>query len=215
MSQRVTHLASLKKISACDGSSCRIGHVARFPRKESANTYQDFPNLTRYRRRERTALSEKEQKALKTVKNYMWWFMGAGLIPVPFVDLVAVSGVQLKMLAEISKIYGVQFQESRGKAVVGALIGSIVPSAMSFGAVGSLLKAVPLVGALVGTPSMVVFCGASAWALGKVFIQHFESGGTFLDFNPAEVKEHFQEQFEEGRKMAATMETEQKTEVPA
>lgn len=159
-------------------------------------------------------MSEKEQKALKTVKNYMWWSMGAGLIPVPFVDLVAVSGVQLKMLAEISKIYGVQFQESRGKAVVGALIGSIVPSAMSFGAVGSLLKAVPLVGALVGTPSMVVFCGASAWALGKVFIQHFESGGTFLDFNPAEVKEHFQEQFEEGRKMAATMETEEKTTVP-
>ncbi len=159
-------------------------------------------------------MSEKEQKALKIVKNYMWWSMGAGLIPVPFVDLVAVSGVQLKMLAEISKIYGVQFQESRGKAVVGALIGYIVPSAMSFGAVGSLLKAVPLVGALVGTPSMVLFCGASAWALGKVFIQHFESGGTFLDFNPAEVKEHFQEHFEEGRKMAATMETEEKTGVP-
>lgn len=159
-------------------------------------------------------MSENEQKALKTVKNYMWWSMGAGLIPVPFVDLVAVSGVQLKMLAEISKIYGVQFQESRGKAVVGSLIGYIVPSAMSFGSIGSLLKAVPLVGALVGTPSMVLFCGASAWALGKVFIQHFESGGTFLDFNPAEVKEHFQEQFEEGRKMAATMETEERTAVP-
>jgi len=73
-------------------------------------------------------VSENEQKALKTVKNYMWWSMGAGLIPVPFVDLVAVSGVQLKMLAEISKIYGVQFQESRGKAVIGSLIGSIVPA---------------------------------------------------------------------------------------
>lgn len=159
-------------------------------------------------------MSEQQQKALKTVKNYMWWSMGAGLIPVPFVDLVAVSGVQLKMLAEISKIYGVQFQESRGKAVVGALIGYIVPSAMSFGSVGSLLKAVPLVGVLVGAPSMVVFCGASAWALGKVFIQHFESGGTFLNFNPEKVKEHFKEQFDEGRKMAATMETEEKTEVP-
>ena len=157
-------------------------------------------------------MSENEQKALKTVKNYMWWSMGAGLIPVPFVDLVAVSGVQLKMLAEISKIYGVQFQESRGKAVIGSLIGSIVPGVISFGSVGSLLKAVPLVGALVGAPSMVLFCGASAWALGKVFIRHFESGGTLLTFDPEEAKEHFKEQFEEGRKMASTMKTEEKAE---
>ena len=159
------------------------------------------------------ALIERETKALKTVKNHMWWSMGAGLIPVPFVDLVAVSGVQLKMIAEISKIYNVPFQEGRGKAVVGALIGYVVPSSMSFGLVGSLLKAVPVVGVLVGAPSMALFCGASAWALGNVFIQHFESGGTFLNFKPEEVKEYFKTQFEEGRKMAATMETEDKPAV--
>jgi uncharacterized protein (DUF697 family) len=157
-------------------------------------------------------VSENEQKALKTVKNYMWWSMGAGLIPFPFVDLVAVSGVQLKMLAEISKIYGVQFQESRGKAVIGSLIGSIVPGVISFGSVGSLLKAVPLVGALVGAPSMAAFCGASAWALGKVFIRHFESGGTILTLDPAAAKEHFKEQFAEGQKMASAMKTEEKAE---
>jgi uncharacterized protein (DUF697 family) len=160
-------------------------------------------------------LNEKEQQARKIVKNYMWWSMGAGLIPVPFVDLVAVSGVQLKMLAEISKIYGVEFQESRGKALVASLIGYIVPSTMSFGSVGSLLKAIPLVGPLVGAPSMVLFCGASTWALGKVFIQHFESGGTFLSFEPAKVKEHFQQEFEEGRKVAADLQKEEKAENPA
>ena len=162
--------------------------------------------------KEGIALIEREKQALKTVKNHMWWSMGAGLIPVPFVDLVAVSGVQLKMIAEISKIYDIPFQESRGKAAIGALIGYIVPGAMSFGMVGSLLKAVPLVGVLVGAPSMVLFCGASAWALGKVFIQHFESGGTFLTFKTAEVKEHFKKLFEEGQKMASTMEKEKKVE---
>ena len=162
--------------------------------------------------KEGIALIERETKALKTVKNHMWWSMGAGLIPVPFVDLVAVSGVQLKMIAEISKIYDVPFQEGRGKAVIGALIGYVVPSSMSFGLVGSLLKAVPVVGVIVGGPTMALFCGASAWALGKVFIQHFESGGTFLTFSPAEVKDHFQKLFEEGRKMAATMEKDKKAE---
>jgi uncharacterized protein (DUF697 family) len=147
------------------------------------------------------------------VKNYMWWSMGAGLIPVPFVDLLAVSGVQLKMLSEVSKIYGVEFQESRGKAVVASLIGYVVPSTLSFGSVGSLLKSIPLVGPLVGAPSMVLFCGASTYALGKVFIQHFESGGTFLTFDPAKVKEHFQKEFEEGRKLAADLQTEEKAGV--
>jgi uncharacterized protein (DUF697 family) len=160
-------------------------------------------------------MTDREQKALKTVKNHMWWSMGAGLIPVPFVDLVAVSGVQLRMLSEISKIYEIPFQEGRGKALIGSLIGYVVPSAMSFGMVGSLLKAVPLVGTLVGAPSMALFCGGSAWALGKVFIQHFESGGTFLNFDPTEVKDHFQKLFQEGQSMAAKMEAEAKPATPA
>jgi uncharacterized protein (DUF697 family) len=164
--------------------------------------------------KEPTTVSEKEQTALRTVKRYMWWSMGAGLIPVPFLDLAAVSGVQLKMLADISKIYDFSFQKSRVKAVVGSLIGSAVPGAASYGAFASLCKTLPVVGTVGGTTTMVMLSGASTWALGKVFIQHFESGGTFLDFNPEEVKEYFKAQFEEGRKMASTMGPEKKAPAP-
>jgi uncharacterized protein (DUF697 family) len=165
--------------------------------------------------KEGLAVTEKEERGLKTVKKYMWWSMGAGLIPVPILDLAAVSGVQLKMLADLSEIYDVPFEKSRVKAVVGSLIGSVVPGAVSYGAFGSLCKTLPVVGAVAGTTTMVLFCGASAWALGKVFIQHFESGGTFLDFNPEQVKDYFKAQFEEGRKMASTMGTEKKADAPA
>jgi uncharacterized protein (DUF697 family) len=164
-------------------------------------------------------VGERQKQAVKTVKNYMWWSMGAGVIPVPWVDLMAVAGVQLKVLAELSKIYDVPFKESRGKAIIGSMAGFVLPHAMAYGAVGSLLKVIPVVGALAGAPAMALFCGAYTWALGNVFIQHFESGGTFLNFNPDEVKEHFKAQFEEGRKMAETMEAEKQTaekaEVPA
>ena len=163
--------------------------------------------------KERTA-SEKERTALKTVKTYMWWSMGAGLIPVPFVDWAAVSGVQLRMVAEVSKIYGVPFQVNRGKAVIGSMVGFVLPHVMACGMLGSLLKAIPVVGALAGAPAMALFCGAAEWALGKTFIQHFESGGTFLDFNPEEVREYFKAQFEEGRKMATTMGTKEKAPAP-
>jgi uncharacterized protein (DUF697 family) len=155
-------------------------------------------------------MSEREQKALETVRTYMWWSLGAGLIPVPLVDLIAVSGVQLKMLSSISKIYDVKFQANGGKAIIASLGGFAVPHAMSFGMLGCALKAVPVVGVLAGAPAMGVFSAASAWAIGKVFIQHFESGGTFLDFNPEKVKAYYQQQLEEGREVAANMGAEKK-----
>lgn len=48
--------------------------------------------------------------------------------------------------------------------------------------------------------AMSAISGAITYAIGQVFIQHFESGGTFLDFDPKKVKEYFMEQFEEGNK---------------
>jgi len=161
---------------------------------------------------EKDAVTERELAAFKTVKKYMWISMGAGLIPVPFLDWAAVSGVQLKMIADLSKSYGIPFKESTGKAVIGSMAGFILPHSLACGFLGSMLKAIPVVGALAGAPAMAVFCGAYAWALGNVFIQHFESGGTFLNFDPEAVREYLKAQFEEGRKIATGMNGGQKTE---
>ena len=155
-------------------------------------------------------MEDKEITAIKIVKNYMWWSMGAGLIPVPFADLIAVSGVQLKMLKDVSGVYNIQFSENRGKSIVSALLGSIIPNSLSVGNMGSLLKMVPVVGTLLGGLSMSLFSGAATYAIGKVFIQHFESGGTFLDFNPITVKEYFQSLYVEGQTIAKEM-SEKKT----
>lgn len=139
------------------------------------------------------------------VKKYMWWSMGAGLIPVPFVDIAAVSGVQLKMIKDISEIYGIKFSENKGKSIVSALLGSIVPNSLARGGVGSILKMIPVVGTVMGGISMSLFSGASTYAIGKAFIQHFESGGTFLNFDPVKVKDYFFSKFEEGKKVAGEM----------
>jgi uncharacterized protein (DUF697 family) len=160
-------------------------------------------------------VSEKQQQSLKTVKQYMWWSMGAGLVPLPILDLVAVSGVQVKMLADVSKIYDLPFEKSRVRAVIGSLVGFVVPHALSYGLIGSLVKAVPWGGAVAVAPSMALFCGACTWALGNVFIQHFESGGTFLDFDPDAVKEYFRAQFEEGKKIATAAKAEGQPEAEA
>jgi uncharacterized protein (DUF697 family) len=157
-------------------------------------------------------VSEKEQLALTTVKRYMLWSAGAALIPIPFADIIALITAQMKLVAEISKIYDIPFEKSGVQAVVGSLLGYILPEALSEGLFGSLLKMIPGVGGLVGIPSFALFVGAYTWALGRVFIMHFESGGKLLDFDPQAVKAHFRAQFEEGRAMAGSMKAEERAE---
>lgn len=146
------------------------------------------------------------EEAQALVKKYMWWSMGAGLIPVPLVDIATVSGVQLKMLNELSKIYGVKFSKNAGKSIISALLGGISADALSKSYVTSVLKSIPIIG-IAGSVSMPIYSGATTWAIGKVFIQHFASGGTFLDFDPKKVKDYFMNLFKQGQEIAHNLKT--------
>lgn len=146
-----------------------------------------------------------EEKSLQVVRKYMLWSLGAGLIPVPLLDIATVTGVQMKMISEISKVYGVDFKENRAKNIISALFSSVSANTFAYGTVGSAIKSIPLVGTLVGSVTMPFFSGAFAYALGSVFINHFENGGTFLDFDSDKVKTHFGEMFRKGKKEATDL----------
>jgi len=143
--------------------------------------------------------AEEDAKALKLVNKYVLWSMGAGVIPIPYIDMAAVTGVQLKMIKEVSEVYGQNFSEVKGKSIITALLGSIIPNSLSAGFLGSTFKLLPVIGWYAGSVSMSVFSGAATYAIGKVFVQHFASGGTFLNFNPETVREHFKAEFEKGK----------------
>jgi len=67
----------------------------------------------------------------------------------------------------------------------------------------SALKAIPLIGQTAGSLSLSVLGGGTTYAIGKVFVQHFESGGTFLDFDPKSVRTYFRQHFMDGAKLTA------------
>jgi uncharacterized protein (DUF697 family) len=136
-------------------------------------------------------MSVTELAAMQIVKRHSMYSAGAGLLPVPWLDLAAVTGIQVKMLNDLAKLYAVPFSEERGKSLVSALIGGIVPTKMGYGAAGSFIKGIPGIGGILGIFVVPGFAAASTWAVGKVFIQHFASGGTFLDFDPDKVRDHF------------------------
>jgi uncharacterized protein (DUF697 family) len=130
----------------------------------------------------------KRAEATKLVERFSLWSGAAGLIPVPFVDLAVVGGVQIRMLAQISKIYGVPFSENRGKALIAGLAGSMIPVSSAIGA-ASLIKTMPIIGTAISVVAMPAMSAGATYAIGMVFIQHFASGGTLLDFNPPDYRE--------------------------
>lgn len=149
-------------------------------------------------------MDDRQVNASKIVQNHVVWSMGAGLIPVSIADLFAVSAIQLDMVRQLSKLYDIDFKETEGKAYISALTGSALAR---LGA--SAIKVLPGVGSVIGGLSMSVLSGASTFALGEVFKKHFETGGTFLDFDVDRLKKFYNEKFEKGKKVAEDIKEEQ------
>lgn len=133
----------------------------------------------------------------------MIWSMGAGFIPVPIADFFAVSAIQLDMIRQMCKLYEINFKETEGKAIITALTGS---GLARLGA--RAIKFIPGVGSILGGVTLAVLSGGSTYALGEVFKKHFETGGTFLDFDPSRLRKYYDEKFEKGKEMAREVQEE-------
>lgn len=143
--------------------------------------------------------AQRDQLASELVDRLSLWSGAAGLLPIPLVDVAAVGGVQLYMLRRLSEIYDVPFSDNLGKSVIAGLAGSLLPASAATTttmAVGSMLKALPGIGWTIGALTMPAFSAGATYIIGKVFIQHFASGGTLLDFNPPDYREFIKAQKE-------------------
>ena len=106
--------------------------------------------------------------------------------------MAAVTALQIKMLAEVARHYDQKFEADRVRPILASLIGGVASTSLGYGVGNHLLKGVPLVGPALGVLSMPAMAAAVTWAVGKVFMQHFASGGTLLDFDPEKTRTHFE-----------------------
>lgn len=153
-----------------------------------------------------------EDEAMQIVKKNMLWAMGLSTVPVPVFDMIAVGGFQARALNELGELYNQKFTSNLVKNTVGSLTSGI--GSVYFGQMlaGSMLKFIPVVGPITSLASTPIVAGALTYATGVVFVQHFESGGTFLSFDPKAVREFFKEQFNIGLKEAANAATGSKSD---
>lgn len=140
----------------------------------------------------------------RIIKAHTVSSFGVGLIPAPGIDIAALMVIQHSMIKKIAALYGIPFFKEAVQKMLSTLIGSILfTNAMPLWF--SVVKSIPFIGQTVGAATMPLVCGASTYAAGKVFIQHFESGGTLLTFDPKKVQAYYAKMFEEGKDVAASM----------
>ena len=153
---------------------------------------------------------ERDRLANTVIKNHMIWSMGAGFIPIPVADFLAIGAIQVDMVRQLCKTYGTRFKESEGKALVSALTSS---GLAKIGA-RAVVKMIPGFGQIIGGVTLAIFSGASTYALGEVFKRHLESGGTILDFDAEGLKKMYDEKFEKGKELARKIKAEQRKSQP-
>jgi uncharacterized protein (DUF697 family) len=139
--------------------------------------------------------------AHQITRKYALWAAGASFIPLPFVDVAAITGLQAKMLAELSHHYGHSFEARHAKSAIVGLLGSTSLYGMFHGVPGTVIRAIPMVN-LFAVLSRPVIASAITYGLGSVFVTHFERGGTLETFEPesGEVQKSFQEAVARGKR---------------
>ena len=136
--------------------------------------------------------------AKETIKTNVAWSAGAGMLPIPGLDLVAITGVQLKMINDLCTVYGIPFKKSLARPIVISLIGSLGANMLAPALASTTLKLVPGIGMLLSGTALAATSAGITYAVGNLFLDHFKAGGTLENFNVIAGRGIFKRKVKEG-----------------
>ncbi|MDX1957988.1 MAG: DUF697 domain-containing protein [Leptospiraceae bacterium] len=143
----------------------------------------------------------KQTSTDEIIKNHALLSMAAAAIPVPIADIAAITLVQLDMIKKLASHHSVNYDHEWGKSVVSSLTSSsLAVIASRFLASG--IKMIPGVGTILGIATQVVLAGATTYALGRIFDEHF-SGKEIIEPNLDMLKKKYEEYVEKGKKIVS------------
>lgn len=126
------------------------------------------------------AQPQRRSLALAIVERHAAYAAVGGIIPVPIANVAGVTAVIVRMVKVLSGLYGVPFQRDRARAIVIGLMGGTVPTGLGAVTASTLVSLVPgsnLIGLGVASVSAI----ACTRSIGRIFVEHFESGATLHD----------------------------------
>lgn len=149
----------------------------------------------------------------RLIRQHMIAAFGAGLVPMPVVDVIAVQAVILNLVRLLARRHGVPFHGERARIAVTTLLASLAPVSLG-GIVGSSLKLLPVVGSWLGGTGVAMLAAGAVYAAGRLFDAHFASGGTLLTFKAEGMQAAFRREFAAGKQAAQALRGSMRGTVP-
>ena len=108
-----------------------------------------------------------ERRALPHIVGFSTLAAAAGAVPIPWVDLLVLPGIQTQMVMHLAQLYGQPLSGSRFMELASALgMGMLVRQGIR-----EFAKLIPVVGSIAGA----ALAGSATFALGKAFCYYFRS----------------------------------------
>jgi uncharacterized protein (DUF697 family) len=131
--------------------------------------------------------------ALPHILGYSSLAASAGAVPIPWVDLVVLPGIQTRMIYHLAKLYG---QPLRGERFL-ELASTLGMGMMVRQAVRELVKFIPVIGSVVGA----ALAGAATFALGKAFCFYYSAVHKGHVPQPEELRRYYQEELAKAERL--------------
>jgi uncharacterized protein (DUF697 family)/predicted GTPase len=136
------------------------------------------------------------QRALPHIAGYSSLAATAGAIPIPWLDLVILPGIQTRMIYHLARLYGQPLTATRFLELASTLgLGMIVRQALR-----EMVKFIPYVGSMAGA----ALAGASTFALGKAFCYYYSAIHQGHVPKAAELRHYYQEQLAQAERFWKT-----------
>jgi uncharacterized protein (DUF697 family) len=128
-----------------------------------------------------TNQAQRHARAIAIVERYANFSALGGVIPIPLANVASVTVIIVAMVRKLCRLYGVPFEQGRARALVVGLAGGAVPSTASTVTASTLVFFIP--GAnLLGLAVSSVTASVCARAIGRRFVDHFETGASLMEF---------------------------------
>jgi len=129
--------------------------------------------------------ARRRAQARSIVERHKTFAAVGGLFPIPIVNVAGVTAVILRMVKQLSDLYGVPFERDRTRSFIVGLVGGAVPTGLGTATASTLAFVLPA-HALVGLGVSAISAGALTRGIGLVFVDHFES--TSMPLGGAEIE---------------------------
>ena len=118
--------------------------------------------------------AERRRLAGKIVERHKTYAAIGGLSPLPILNVAGVTAMIMRMVKQLSELYGVPFERDRTRSLVIGIMGGVVPTGLGTVTASTLAFALPGSG-VVGLAVTALTAGALTRGIGLVFIELFES----------------------------------------